>query len=167
MGRHEASVTLDQREPWGSLQVRFEVSSFLPELEQHRLEVEGEVSLRLARGLAFTFEGTASRLRDLISLPRRGATAEEVLLRLRRLQSGYEYDLLVGLTFTFGSILQHRRESAIRELTSHAGTAPGRPSSITNEARVRIGESRRVTYSTTLKSARSAPPVSSHDTWPR
>jgi hypothetical protein len=40
----------------------------------------------------------------LISLPRRGATAEEVLLRLRRLQSGYEYDLQVGLTYTFGSI---------------------------------------------------------------
>jgi hypothetical protein len=104
MGRHEASVTLDQREPWGSLQVRFEVSSFLPEIKQHRLDVEGEVSLRLARGLSFTVEGSASRLRDLISLPRRGATAEEVLLRLRRLQSGYEYDLQVGLTYTFGSI---------------------------------------------------------------
>lgn len=104
MGRQEASVTLDQREPWGSLQVRFEVSSFLPEIAQHRLDVEGEVSLRLARGLSFTVEGSASRLRDLISLPRRGATAEEVLLRLRRLQSGYEYDLQVGLTYTFGSI---------------------------------------------------------------
>jgi hypothetical protein len=104
MGRQEASVTLDQREPWGSLQVRFEVSSFLPEIAQHRLDVEGELSLRLARGLSFTVEGSASRLRDLLSLPRRGATAEEVLLRLRRLQSGYEYDLQVGLTYTFGSI---------------------------------------------------------------
>ena len=104
MGRHEASITLDQREPWGSLQVRFEVSSFLPEIDQHRLDLEGEVSLRLARGLSFTVEGSASRLRDLISLPRRGATAEETLLRLRRLQSGYEYDLQVGLTYTFGSI---------------------------------------------------------------
>ena len=104
MGRHEASVTLDQREPWGSLQVSFEVSSFLPEIKQHRLDVEAEVSLRLARGLSFTVEGSASRLRDLISLPRRGATAEETLLRLRRLQSGYEYDLQVGLTYTFGSI---------------------------------------------------------------
>ena len=45
-----------------------------------------------------------SRIRDQISIPRRGVTAEEVLLRLRRLRSGYEYQLQLGLTYTFGSI---------------------------------------------------------------
>jgi hypothetical protein len=104
LGRHEASVTLDQREPWGSLEIRFEASSFLPGLDRHRLDLEGDVSLRLARGLSLTVEGTASRLRDQLSLPKRDATDEEVLLRLRQLQSGYEYELQVGLTYTFGSI---------------------------------------------------------------
>ncbi len=104
LGRHEASVTLDQREPWGSLEVRFEASSYLPGLDRHRLELEGDVSLRLARGLSFNVEGSASRLRDQLSLPRRDATSDEVLLRLRRLQSGYEYELQIGLTYTFGSI---------------------------------------------------------------
>jgi hypothetical protein len=104
LGRHEASVTLDQREPWGSLEVRFEASSFLPGLDRHRLELESDVSIRLARGLSFTVEGVATRLRDQLSLPKRNATDEEVLLRLRQLQSGYEYELQVGLTYTFGSI---------------------------------------------------------------
>jgi hypothetical protein len=104
LGRHEASVTLDRREPWGSLEVRFEASSFLPGLDRHRLDLESDVSIRLARGLSFTVEGTASRLRDQLSLPKRDATDEEVLLRLRQLQSGYEYELQVGLTYTFGSI---------------------------------------------------------------
>ena len=39
-----------------------------------------------------------------LSIPRRGVTEEEVLLRLRRLRSGYEYNLQIGLTYTFGSI---------------------------------------------------------------
>jgi hypothetical protein len=104
LGRHEASVTLDQREPWGSLEVRFEASSFLPGFDRHRLELESDVSIRLARGLSFTVEGAATRLRDQLSLPKRNATDEEVLLRLRQLQSGYEYELQVGLTYTFGSI---------------------------------------------------------------
>jgi hypothetical protein len=104
LGRHEASVTLDQREPWGSLEVRFEASSFLPGLDRHRLELESDVSIRLARGLSFTVEGALSRLRDQLSLPKRDATDEEVLLRLRQLQSAYEYELQVGLTYTFGSI---------------------------------------------------------------
>ena len=46
----------------------------------------------------------ASRIRDQLSLPARGATDEEVLLRLRQLQSGYEYNVGVGVTYTFGSI---------------------------------------------------------------
>jgi hypothetical protein len=104
LGRHEASLTLDQREPWGSLQVRFEASSLLPGFDRHRLEVEGELSFRIARGLSLSVEGSTARLRDQLSLPRRGATSEEVLLRIRRLRTGHEYDLQVGLTYTFGSI---------------------------------------------------------------
>jgi hypothetical protein len=47
---------------------------------------------------------SASRIRDQIGLPARGATDEEILLRLRRLQSGYEYQFGFSLTYTFGSI---------------------------------------------------------------
>jgi hypothetical protein len=84
--------------------MRFEASNYLPGASRHRLELEGDLSLRIARGLSFTVEGSASRLRDQLGLRRRGATAEEVLLRLRRLQSGYEYQMQVGVTYTFGSI---------------------------------------------------------------
>jgi hypothetical protein len=62
------------------------------------------VNVRLARGLSLALEGTTSRIRDQLSIPRRGVTAEEVLLRLRRLRSGFEYNLQIGLTYTFGSI---------------------------------------------------------------
>jgi hypothetical protein len=49
-------------------------------------------------------ELSGSRIRDQLSLPARGATPEEVLLRLRRLRSGYEYRFQLSLTYTFGSI---------------------------------------------------------------
>jgi hypothetical protein len=99
-----ASVTLDQREPWGSLQAELEYANFLPGLDRYRLQLEGDMNLRIARGLSLSLEGSASRLRDQLAIPRRGVTPEEVLLRLRRLRSGYEYSLEVGLTYTFGSI---------------------------------------------------------------
>ena len=101
---HELSLTLEQRERWGSLQSRIEWSQYLHDLSKSRLELEGEVSLRIARGLSASAEFNASRLRDQLSLPLRGATPEEVLLRLRRLQSGYEYGFGLSLTYTFGSI---------------------------------------------------------------
>ena len=102
--RHELSATYDQREPWGTLEARAEWSQYLHDFSLSRLEADGEVSWRLGRGLSVTAEVNASRIRDQLSLPRRGATPEEILLELRELQSGYEYGFSLGLTYTFGSI---------------------------------------------------------------
>jgi hypothetical protein len=102
--QQQALLTIDQREPWGSLQAELEYSTFLPDPSLYRIDLEGEVEVRLARGLSLSLEGSTSRIRDQLSIPRRGVTPEEVLLRLRRLRSGYEYALQIGLTYTFGSI---------------------------------------------------------------
>lgn len=104
MAQQQASVTLDQREQWGSIQAEVEYSSFLPQPSHYRIQLEGDVNVRIARGLSLSIEGTTSRLRDQLAIPRRGVTDEEILLRLRRLRSGYEYSLQIGLTYTFGSI---------------------------------------------------------------
>lgn len=101
---HELSLTLEQRERWGSLEAGVEWSQYLHDLSKARLEASGELSLRIARGLSVASEVNASRIRDQLSIPARGATDEEILLRLRRLESGYEYSFQVSLTYTFGSI---------------------------------------------------------------
>jgi hypothetical protein len=99
----ELSATWEQREPWGTLESRVEGSNFFPGFSAHRISVNGEVDVRLARGLSLSVEGNASRIRDQLSLPRRGATAEEVLLRLRELRSGFEASLNIGIEYQFGS----------------------------------------------------------------
>jgi hypothetical protein len=101
---HELSVTYDQRERWGSVEGNVEWFQYLNDLSKSRLEANGEISWRILRGLSISADASASRIRDQISLRRRGATPEEILLRLRELQSGYEYDFSFGLTYTFGSI---------------------------------------------------------------
>jgi hypothetical protein len=101
---HELSITLEQRERWGSVEASVEWSQYLHDLSKSRLEASGEIGLRVARGLSVAAEVNASRIRDQLSIPARGATEEEVLLRLRRLESGYEYSVSFSLTYTFGSI---------------------------------------------------------------
>jgi hypothetical protein len=101
---HEASLTYEQAERWGSLRSRVEWSQYLHDLDKSRLEAEGELSVRLTRGLSVEAQIAASRIRDQLSLPSRGATPEEILLRLRQLESGYEYFVSFGVTYTFGSI---------------------------------------------------------------
>jgi hypothetical protein len=102
--RHSLSLTYEQRERWGSLEGRTEWSQLLHQPDKSRLEVEAEVSVRLVRGLSLGAEVTASRIGDQLSLPARGASPEEILLRLRRLRSDYEYETRLQLTYSFGSI---------------------------------------------------------------
>lgn len=101
---HELSLTFEQRERWGSLEARTEWSQYLHEIDKSRFEVEADISLRVTRGLSIGAELNASRIRDQLSLPVRDASPEEILLRLRRLQSGYEYNVEMSITYSFGSI---------------------------------------------------------------
>jgi hypothetical protein len=105
--RHELSAELDQRQPWGSLEAGIEWSQYLHDRSKYRLEIDGELSLRIVRGLSVDFDGRASRIRDQLSLPRRSASPEEVLLRLRELQSGYDVSLSIGIRYSFGSLFNN------------------------------------------------------------
>jgi hypothetical protein len=107
LGRQELSIRLDQNQPWGSLQSGLEWSQYLHDLSKYRLEFDGEISLRIVRGLSIELEGSASRIRDQLSIPRRGATQEEVLLELRELQSAYDVSFSVGFSYSFGSLFNN------------------------------------------------------------
>ncbi|MBK9240007.1 MAG: DUF481 domain-containing protein [Acidobacteria bacterium] len=105
--QHELSADFDQKQPWGSVEFGLEWRQYLHDLSKYRLEAQADVSFRITRGLSVTAEAQASRIRDQISLPRRDATSEEVLLRLRELQSGYEVQFSFGITYSFGSLFNN------------------------------------------------------------
>lgn len=107
LAAHEASVRFDARQRWGSIQSSLEWSQYLHDLSKHRLELNSDVSFRITRGLSVNFEIEASRIHDQLSLPRRTASAEEVLLRLRELQSSYEVNFDISLTYSFGSLFNN------------------------------------------------------------
>ena len=104
---HAVEATLEAVQPWGELQVNSGFRQYLHDLSKYRFEVGGELSFRISRGLSLNLDGSASRIRDQIALPSRGATPEEVLLRVRELQSGYRVDFSVNLTYRFGSIFNN------------------------------------------------------------
>lgn len=105
--QHELSASFDQKQPWGEVEFGLEWQQYLHDLSKYRLEADADVSFRITRGLSVTAEARASRIRDQISLPRRDATQEEVLLRLRELQSGYQVQFSFGLTYSFGSLFNN------------------------------------------------------------
>lgn len=105
--RHAVESTIETEQPWGSLEVGVELSQYLHDRSKYRLEVNGNANVRITRGLSIEVGASASRIRDQISLPRRNAEPEEVLLRLRELQSGYGVFVFFGINYSFGSLFNN------------------------------------------------------------
>lgn len=98
------SLEYEIKRPWGTISAGLKGSHYLHDLKKYRLELNGEVSLRIWKGLSFEVDGSASRIHDQLFLPRGGASYEEVLLRQKQLQTSYDYHFSVGLNFSFGSL---------------------------------------------------------------
>ncbi|HEX5217763.1 MAG TPA: hypothetical protein VFV98_20020 [Vicinamibacterales bacterium] len=105
--RHSLESVVEAEQPWGSIEAGVEFSQYLHDRSLYRVEVNGETSIRIARGLSFELSASISRVRDQITLPRRDATDEEILLRLRELQSGYNVFTFFGIRYSFGSLFNN------------------------------------------------------------
>ncbi len=89
--------------PWGNATIQLEGSHFFHDFSKNRVQLEGEVSFRVWRGLSFEVGGRYSLIHDQLTLPNGGATYEEILLRQKQLATGYDYSVSVGVSFSFGS----------------------------------------------------------------
>jgi len=102
---HKLEVAYATRQPWGRANLNATASTFLHDWSRNRLSIGGALSVRLARGLEFEVDGSYSRIRNQLAVPKGDATDEEVFLRLRELATGYRGSVDIGLSFTFGSFL--------------------------------------------------------------
>ncbi len=68
------------------------------------MRIYSRLSLRVIQGLSVNLNGSASRIRDQLSLRKGDASEDEVLLRRRELETSYDYHVSFGISYTFGSI---------------------------------------------------------------
>ena len=101
---HKIGAGLSVRQPWGISWGFIEFSQYLHALSKNRASASLGANLRLFRGLSLNTNIGYSRIRDQLNVPAGDATEEEVLLEQRILQSGYDYRISFGFSYTFGSI---------------------------------------------------------------
>jgi len=97
------TATLELKRKWGTVSTSLEGSHYFHDFKKNRLQFSSELSIRIFKGLSFNISGSYSRIRDQLSLPRGGASLEEILLRRKELETTYNYYLSVGISYTFGS----------------------------------------------------------------
>lgn len=101
------AVTLSLNQPWGTVSTSLTGAAYLNDGSKNSIALSNFVSLRLGKGFSLNLSGIYSRVRNQLSLPREGATDEEILLRLRQLQTSYTYFASIGISYTFGSIFNN------------------------------------------------------------
>lgn len=90
-------------QPWGSISSFVSFYNYLHDFSANNLSFYANAELRLFKGLSLNFYGEASIINDQLSLAKGGATAEEVLLRLKALSTSFNYYTGIGLNYRFGS----------------------------------------------------------------
>ncbi|MCF7805972.1 MAG: hypothetical protein K9N46_16335 [Candidatus Marinimicrobia bacterium] len=100
--RFEAIVTFTQ--PWGETVTTLEASSYLNDFSKNRVVFDAELEIFLFEGFSLDINGRYSIINDQINLAKGNLSSEDVLLRQQELATNYEYNLRVGISYTFGSI---------------------------------------------------------------
>lgn len=107
MADHRLTVAAEATQPWGGIFGNMVASQFLSDPSKYRLDGFMGMNWRIVRGLNLGFDVGYTKLRDQINLKRGVATQNDVLLRLRQLQTGYYYFGSINLSYTFGSVFQN------------------------------------------------------------
>ncbi|MGB4705414.1 MAG: hypothetical protein WBI18_10135 [Candidatus Saccharicenans sp.] len=98
------SLTLELKQKWGTITTGIESSHYFHDFSKYRLEFNTDLSVRLFRGFSVNVYGSYSRIHDLISIAKAGASWEDVLLMRKQLATSYDYYFSVGLSYSWGSI---------------------------------------------------------------
>ena len=96
-----------QKQPWGSLEAQVAGYHFLHDLGKSRLNFNVGANVRIIKGLQFQLYGAYAVIHDQLYLPKGDLTREEVLLRQTQLATGYQANVYVGLSYTFGSVFNN------------------------------------------------------------
>lgn len=111
---HGVFVDYDLEQPWGDASVELSASQFLKDADIFRVNLQGQLDYRIARGFSVSLSAAATLVRDQIYLPSGGASDEDVLLGRRALDTGFETRFGVTLRYTFGSIYSNVVNSRLR-----------------------------------------------------
>ncbi|MBI1810284.1 MAG: hypothetical protein HYR75_10335 [Gemmatimonadetes bacterium] len=102
---HQFIAASRVREPWGSIDASASFSQYLHDMSKQNLGGFASTNVRLTRGLSLNLTGSASIVHDQLYIAAGGLTPEQILTSQRSQATTYQFSGYVGLSYTFGSLL--------------------------------------------------------------
>lgn len=101
--RHSLSVSAAVQQPWGRIHGSVGATQYLHDLKVHRIDTFAWVEYRVFRGFNVRLMTSFARIKDQFFLSAEGLTDEEILTRRRQRETGFRFNVSLGLTYRFGS----------------------------------------------------------------
>jgi len=102
--RESLAATLELKRKWGTVRTSIEGAHYFHDFSKNQVNLSASIDLRLVKGLTLYLFGGGTMIHDQMGLPAGDATLEEVLLQRKQLKTDYDYFLITGVSFTFGSV---------------------------------------------------------------
>jgi hypothetical protein len=93
--------------PWGSINLGIFYSNYFEDFSKNNLSFNGAVSWKVTKGLLFAVWGNYGLIHDQINLRKGAASRDDVLKQNRELETSFQYNLGIGFSYRFGSILNN------------------------------------------------------------
>jgi len=101
---HSITASYEVVQKWGNINVSIGYSNYLYDWTKNNLNIEGFLTLRIAKGLSINLGGSASLIHDQLGLVKGDIPLDQILLQRKEMATQYSYFTSFGLTYTFGSI---------------------------------------------------------------
>lgn len=103
MTGQEIIIAADYIQKWGNAEVSLSYSHQFADMKKYDLYLNAYLDFYLFKGLSLSLYTYFVLPRNQFYLSAEGATSEEILLKQRKLQTNFECNISVYLTYTFGT----------------------------------------------------------------
>ena len=101
---HQFDVAYEVTQKWGSIETSLNWMNYFNDWSKNSLIMYNEISIRVAKGLELELDFGIGLIHNQLNLPKEGASTEDIILQVKELETRFEYDFEVGISYTFGAI---------------------------------------------------------------
>jgi len=102
--RNRLNISTEFVKKWGRVWLYVSYAHYIHDLSLNSLNINSNLSWRIAKGLELSYYLGYGIIHDQISLTKGGATQEELLLQQKELKTDFTFWANFGITYTFGNI---------------------------------------------------------------
>jgi hypothetical protein len=101
---HQFDIAYEVTQKWGSIETSLNWMNYFYDWSKNSLTMVNEISIRIAKGLELEIDFGIGLIHNQLNLPREGASTEDILLQVKELETSFDYEFDIGISYTFGAI---------------------------------------------------------------